>query len=132
MSSVYELPAKLVKEILSDEFMELSIKLFPKNFNTLNQPHDEPLKLTVENSVIKVNKAKVTSITDIAEWTTAFTAYMGVVIRKFPHRASELLEYMSLIRYAAKQHRGLGWCMYDIKFRQKAAVNKSLNWETIW
>lgn len=92
MSSVYELPAKLVKEILSDEFMELSIKLFPKNFNTLNRPHDEPLKLTVENSVIKVNKAKVTSITDIAEWTTAFTAYMGVVIRKFPHRASELLE----------------------------------------
>ena len=46
----------------------------------------------------------------------------------FPHRAAELLEYMSLIRYAARYHKGLGWCVYDIKFRQKAATNKSLKW----
>ena len=130
MDSVHKLPAKLVKEVLSGEFMELS-KLLPKHFNTLNPSHDEPLTLTVENSVIKVNKAKATSITDIAEWTTAFTAYMGVIISKFPHRASELLEYMSLIRYAAKHHKGLGWCAYDVKFRQKAAANKSLKWSTI-
>ena len=130
MDSVHELPAKLVKEILTGEFMELS-KLLPKNFNVLNPSQDEPITLTLENSVIKVNKAKATSITDITEWTTAFTAYMGVIISKFPHRASELLEYMSLIRYAAKYHRGLGWCVYDIKFRQKAAANKSLKWSTI-
>ena len=56
---------------------------------------------------------------------------MGVLISKFPHRASELLEYMSLSRYAARYHKGLGWCVYDIKFRQKAATNKSLKWSTI-
>ena len=56
---------------------------------------------------------------------------MGVPISKFPHRASVLLEYMSLIRYAARYHRGLGWCAYDIKFRHKAAANKSLKWSTI-
>ena len=110
--------------------MELS-KLLPKNFNVLNPSQDEPLTLTVENSIIKVNKAKTTSITDISEWTTAFSAYMGVLISKFPHRASELLEYMSLIRYAARYHKGLGWCVYDIKFRQKAATNKALKWSTI-
>ena len=130
MDSVHELLAKLVKEILTGEFMELS-KLLPKNFNVLNPSQDEPLTLTIENSVIKVNKAKTTSITDISEWTTAFSAYMGVLISKFPHRASELLEYMSLIRYAARYHKGLGWCVYDIKFRQKAAINKSLKWSTI-
>ena len=130
MDSVHELPAKLVKEILTGEFMELS-KLLPKNFNVLNPSQDEPLTLTVENSIIKVNKAKTTSITDISEWTTAFSAYMGVLISKFPHRASELLEYMSLIRYAARYHKGLGWCVYDIKFRQKAATNKALKWSTI-
>ena len=85
----------------------------------------------MENSVIKVNKAKTTSITDISEWTTAFSAYMGVVISKFPHRAPELLEYVSLIHYAARYHKGLGWCVYDIKFRQKVATNKSLKWSTI-
>ena len=72
MDSVHELPAKLVKEILTGEFMELS-KLLPKNFNVLNPSQDEPLTLTLESSVIKINKAKAKSITDITEWTTAFT-----------------------------------------------------------
>ena len=130
MDSVHELPAKLVKEILTGEFIELS-KLLPKNFNVLNPSQDEPLTLTLENSVIKINKAKATYISDITEWTTAFTAYMGVLISKFPHRASELLEYMSLMRYAARYLRGLGWCVYDIKFRQKAAANKTSKWSTI-
>ena len=84
MDSVHELPAKLVKEILSGELMELS-KLLPKNFNTLNPSQDKPLTLDEENSVIKLNKAKVSTITDIKDWTMAITAYMGVVISKFPH-----------------------------------------------
>ena len=75
LDSVHELPAKLVKEVLSGEFMELS-KLLPKNFNSLQPLHDEPLTLTVENSVIRVNKAKATSITNTEEWTSIFTAYM--------------------------------------------------------
>ena len=47
-------------------------------------------------------KAKATSITHIGEWTSAFTAYMRVIISKHPRHAAELLEYLSLIRYAAK------------------------------
>lgn len=86
-----QVPAKLVKEIISGDFMELS-KLLPKSFNTLNPLHDEPLTLTAKNSAVKVNKAKATSITDIAELTTAFTAYMGVLVSTFPHRAPEFLE----------------------------------------
>ena len=130
LNSVHELPAKLVKEVLSGEFMELS-KLLPKNFNSLQLLHDEPLTLTVENSVIRINKAKASSITNIEEWTSAFTAYMSVIISKHPNRAAELLEYLSLTRYAAKYHRGLGWCIYDVKFRQKAAANKSILWSVI-
>ena len=93
LDSVHELLVKLVKEILSGEFMELS-KLLPKNFNSLQLLRDEPLTLTLENSVIRVKKATATSITNIEEWTSAFTAYMRVVIRKHPSRAAELLEYL--------------------------------------
>ena len=103
----------------------------PKNFNSLQLLRDEPLTLTLENSVFRANKAKATSITNIEEWTSAFTAYMSVVISKHPSRAAELLEYLSLIRYAAKYHRGLGWCVYDVKFRKKAAANKFIKWSTI-
>lgn len=38
---------------------------------------------------------------------------------------------MSLIRYAARTHRVLGWCVYDHKFRQKGSLNQSLNWSDI-
>ena len=105
--------------------------MLPKNFNVLNPSQDEPFTLTVDNSVIKVNKAKITSITDISECPASFSAYVGVLISGFSHRASELLEYMSLIRYTARYHKGLGWCVYDKKFRQNAATNKSLKWSPL-
>ena len=39
---------------------------------------------------------------------------------------------MTLIRHAAQCHKGGGgWCIYDIKFRRKAALNPSLNWSEI-
>ena len=56
---------------------------------------------------------------------------MSVLIDKFPSRSQELLQYISLIRYAARVHKGLGWAIYDFKFRQKASVNKSLNWSLV-
>ena len=96
-------PTILFMNFLSGEFMELS-KWFPKNFNALKPLHDEPIILTLENSVIRVNKAKVASITNIEEWTTAFTAYMSVIITREPSRSAELLECLFLISYAAKYH----------------------------
>ena len=97
--------------------------------------HDEEenLSLSLENSVIKVSKKTkaYTSITDIEQWTNAFTTYLSVFTDKFPLRSQELLQYLSLIRYAARVHKGLGWVIYDYKFRQKASKNKSLLWSTI-
>ena len=56
---------------------------------------------------------------------------MSVLTHQYPNRAQEILEYMSLIRHAAHTHKGLGWCIYDHKFRCKAALNPSLDWSTI-
>ena len=59
---------------------------------------------TIENSVNKVSKTKGTAIyiTDEGEWTTAFTANMSVVVNRCSSRAAELLEFMSLSRFAAR------------------------------
>ena len=94
---------------------------------------EEPTIVTLENLVIKVKKASqpTSKITNIEQWTTAFTTYMSVMTRQFPGRAQELLNCMSLIRHAAQTHRGLGWCIYDHKFRCKAALNPSLDWSLI-
>ncbi|XP_078379992.1 uncharacterized protein LOC144662898 [Oculina patagonica] len=131
-SPFQEIPGQYIKDIQSGEFFDLS-KLLPKNLSLYDE--DDNVLLSLENSVVKVSKKSKptasTSITDIEQWTTAFTSYMSVLIDKFPTRSQELLQYISLIRYAARVHKGLGWAIYDFKFRQKASVNKSLNWSVV-
>ena len=56
---------------------------------------------------------------------------MSVFTHKFPQRSQELLQYLNLIRYAARVHRGLGWAVYDYKFRQKPGQNKTRVWSEI-
>ena len=81
------IPSDYVKDIQYGEFFDLS-KLLPKNLSNAN---DEPFQLTLENSVIKLTKAKSATITDIEQWTTAFTTYMCVFTRKFPNRSQEMM-----------------------------------------
>ena len=91
-----DIPAHYVKDIQSGEFFELS-KLLLKNLSELNE--DDNLVLTLDNSVVRVSKKAKTSIsiTEIEQWTTAFTTYMSVFTQKFPQRSQELLQYLSLI-----------------------------------
>ena len=97
----HEVPVPYVKKIQAGEFFDLS-KLLPKNMSTNNQSEDAII-LTLENSAIKAKKASnpTARITDIEQWTTAFTVYMSVLTHQYPNRAQELLQYMSLIRHAA-------------------------------
>lgn len=125
-----DVPSAYTRDIQLGEFFDIS-KLLPKN--QFRAESDEPLMLTLENSVIKVSKAASlrTNIADIEQWTTAFCTYMGIFTDKFPNRSQELLSYMNTIRHAAQFHQGLGWSIYDHKFRQKAAINKATNWAAI-
>ena len=129
-SPFQDIPATYVKDIQSGEVFELS-KLLPKNLATLEE--EDNLVLTLDNSVVRVAKKSksASSITDIEQWTTAFTSYMSIFTHKFPQRSQELLQYLSLIRYAARVHKGLGWAIYDYKFRQKASLDKTRVWSEI-
>ena len=103
-----DIPASYVKDIQSGEFFNLS-KLLPKNLSRYDE--DDNLTLTLDNSAIKVTKKRKSSpsqITEIEERTTAFTTYTSVFTYKYPLRAQEFLQYLSLIRYAARVHKGLG------------------------
>jgi len=122
-----DIPAQYIKDIRSSEFFELS-RLLPKRLSAVDEKDN--MVLTLDNSIVRVSKKAQTtiSITEIEEWTTAFTTYMSVFTHKFPQRPQELLQYLSLIRYAARVHKGLGWAIYDYKFRQKAGQNKTRVW----
>jgi hypothetical protein len=57
---------------------------------------------------------------------------MLIIVQKFPNCPSELLQYMETIRREAKTHGGgLGWCIYDHKFRDKAIMCRTLLWANI-
>jgi len=107
-SPFQDIPAQYIKGIQSGEFFELP-KLLPKNLALYDD--EDNLVLSLENSVVKVSKktkpTASTSITDIEQWTTAFTCYMSVLTQKYPTRSQELLQYVSVVRYAA---------CYDMQF----------------
>ena len=80
--------------------------------------------LTLENSVIKAKKApnSLQKITDIEQWTTAFTTYTSVFTHQYPCWAQELLQYVTLIFEDHPITR------YHPEFRRKAALNLTLDW----
>ena len=100
-----DIPASYVKDNQSGEFFDLS-KLLPKKLSMFDE--DDNLTLTLDNSAIKVTKKRKSSpsqITEVEQWTTAFTTYMSVFTHKYPLRAQDFLVYFSLVRYAARAHR---------------------------
>ena len=71
-----------IKDIQSGEFFYLS-KLLPKNLSLHDD--DQNLVLSLGNSVVEVSKkSKTEVITEIEQWTTAFSAYISVPIKKYP------------------------------------------------
>ena len=127
------IPAKYIKEIESGEFFTLS-KLLPKNLNRFNYDPEHlhgDLDIIIENNKLKTRKRRPEVITRIDDWTSCFTVYMSVLVQKYPFKAQELVSYLNLIRYAARYSHGLGWCIYDHKFRIKMSLNKSLSWGVI-
>ena len=90
-----EVPVQFVKQIQSGEFFDLA-KLLPKNASV--QHSEESMILTLENSVIKAKKApnSLAKITDIEQWTTAFTIYMSVFTHQFPQSGTRALTVYDL------------------------------------
>ena len=129
-----EKPQQMINTIQRGEFFYLS-QLLPENLYKIVYEVKESDNLAVligENNELKlVPKKQRKFITTIEEWTTAFNIYTKIIVDKFPARASELLNYLDIIRQAAMYQRSNAWLMYDVKFRHKVAKVKSLSWSAI-
>ena len=128
-----EIPSSYIRAIQSGEFFDIE-KLLPENMHKIScEVGDGALSITVgSNSELKlVSRAAKKKIKTISDWTSAFTLYMKVIVDKYPARVQELIGYLDLIRYAAKYHNSFGWYIYDNKFRNKAANDRSLSWALI-
>ena len=106
-----EIPSSYVKQIQAGEFFDLAKRL-PQNLQrAVTEIHDNKrFQLSVGlNSELKVSKsAQKANTTTIEDGTTAFSVYMKIYIDGYPLKAREILEYIDIIRSAAKYHRQLG------------------------
>ncbi|KAJ8316731.1 hypothetical protein KUTeg_005677 [Tegillarca granosa] len=75
----------------------------------------------------KVLKDKIPSI---EKWTDAFLLFTNIYLRRYPERAVELTQYMSVIRDAAARSPGFGWRAYDEQFRLRQAIQYQ-SWATL-
>ena len=127
-----EIPTTYVRSIQMGEFFYLS-KLLPENLLKMslaseNDGNDVSFVLGPNQELkLKKNNRKV-EISNISDWTLAFTTYMKVVLEKFPHRSHKLINYLDIIQDAARYQRSFTWLIYDRLFRYKASNNKSINW----
>ena len=85
-------------------------KLLPKNLNKLNyEPEHSPndyMEVVVENNQLKTRKQRPEVITNIEDWTSCFSIHMAVLFQKYPFKTAELMQYLNIIRYAARySHR---------------------------
>ncbi len=69
-------------------------------------------------------------IESIETWTDAFLVFTHIFAKTHPSRQNELLTYMRSIRRAAK-YGGIGYKLYDEKFRLAQADNPARSWATI-
>ena len=83
------IPAKIVKRIVSHEFVEIS-ELMPEN---LDEPQAETPVFTFVGSMVvpKSNWAKKSAIIDILTWVECFNSYIAVLTTFYPPRSRDRL-----------------------------------------
>lgn len=60
---------------------------------------------------------------NIDKWTDAFLIYASVYLKKYPGKAQEILQYITIIREAASRSpSSLSWRSYDEQFRIRQAT----------
>ena len=63
-------------------------------------------------------------VPNIEKWTDAFLVFTSIYLKKYPHKAQELLQYINIIREAASRSpsfASLAWRSYDEQFRIRQA-----------
>ena len=119
-------PRKLVDKVNSGQFVEMR-ELMADNIALLHQLEAmhgySPLHLA------GVARPRLRDVSSLTSWCYCFLGY--IAIRTADPTTRDQLAYARLIIREALRHGGAGWLDYDRAFRQQAAVDPSLRWNTL-
>ena len=127
MPSYRAFPKKLVDRIRSGRYVDFR-DLLSDNISLLQQ-------LETFNSQYPLPalpgslKPRLRDITSLSSWMYCFLAY--VAIHSQDPATQHMLAYGRLIIREALRHSGKGWLDYDRVFRQQAALDSSMQWNTL-
>ena len=117
------LPPKLLRKILSLEFVEMS-ELLPELWGR----DSEATPQCCHQVRPQLRRGP---ITNILLWLDCYSTLVAALATRFPQYVGDFMAYQRTIIRASKNFEGAAWVMYDRCFRRRAAATKSLNWGKI-
>ena len=95
------LPAKIVKQILDLEFVEMS------EVGVDVEPPSTPSRMPAPSRF---------PVSDISVWIERFSLMAAVLVSRFPDKATELFAYQASIVRAERNYEGKCWVLYDRQY----------------
>jgi hypothetical protein len=119
-------PRKLVDKVKSGQFVEMR-ELLADNISLLNQL--ETIQGFPPLQVLGAARPRLREVTSLSTWCYCFLGYAAILTSDPTTR--DQLAYTRLMIREALRHGGAGWLDYDRAFRQQAAADPSLRWNTL-
>ena len=120
-------PTKLLEKIRAGHFVEMW-DLLTDNISLIQQM--EALNGQCTSPALPgMLKPHLREVSSLSSWTYCFLAY--VAIRSQEPKTQDTLAYAQLLIREAQRHDGGGWLDYDRVFQQQAAIDPSLQWNTL-
>ncbi len=119
-------PQKIVDKIRSGKFVEMR-ELLADNMSLLEQLHS--FHAPGNMSVAGPSRPSMRDVLALPSWLYCFLTYTAILTTD--PTTKDKLAYTRLMILEASRHRHLGWLDYDRSFRQQAAANPSLPWNTL-
>ena len=121
------IPAKLVDRIRSGAFVDMR-DLLSDNVSLMR--HYDTFQGAVPIHVLPGSaRPRIREVTTLPSWICAFLTYLAV--RTTDPLTRDQLTYAWLVIREHLRHGGQGWLEYDRLFRQQAALDRTLQWNTI-
>ena len=117
---VMPIPQKLVNKIVALEYIEMK-QLLPESWLFEDNAH----------CCDKRDRPKKPEITNIFSWLHCYSALVGVLASRYPHKVAQLMAYQSTIVKCHSDFEGSAWMAYDRAFRRQAAAKKTLDWSQL-
>ena len=119
-------PKKLVDGIQAGNFIEMK-ELLTDNMSLISQL--ETVQGLSPAHMLGQARTRWWEVSSLVTWWYCFMGYMA--IRSSDPMTRNQLAYARLLIKEAQRHGGLGWLHYDRAFRQQAAADPSLAWNTL-